>query len=320
MTLPQIFVTLGPSTLNASFLSQIGNRVDLLRLNLSHMTVAEMLDAVFFIRSHSAVPICIDTEGAQIRTQVDSVRHYTAGDSVVLTAPELTPHTVWTQLSVGDHLVIGFNGLEIKILDHDEQRITAQCVRSGPLETHKGVHCVGSTVQLPTLSDKDLVAIQRAQQIGINTFALSFTQNHQAMQQFQTLLPNSRLIYKIETRSALADLAEMFQIGQEFLIDRGDLGKDIGAEQVPLAQRQIMQIKQTMPQCRVYVATNFLETMIEKSEATRAEISDIYTALEQGADGLVLAAETAIGHYPLDCVAQIERVIQVYQQHSKQQQ
>ena len=106
----------------------------------------------------------------------------------------------------------------------------------------------------------------------------------------------------------------MFTRGKEFLIDRGDLGKDIGAEQTAVAQRQIMQQRHRNSNTRVYVATNFLESMIKHRVPTRAEISDVYSALEQGADGLVLAAETAIGLYPAECVSQIERIIQVYYQ------
>jgi pyruvate kinase len=148
--------------------------------------------------------------------------------------------------------------------------------------------------------------------MGVDTFALSFTQNAQSIEQFEHLLPGHRLIYKIETRSAMADLENMFRSGRQFLIDRGDLGKEIGAEQVPVAQRRVMRQRGLTPGTQVYMATNFLESMIDRSEPTRAEISDVYTALEQGADGLVLAAETAIGRHPMECVRQVHRIFEVH--------
>jgi pyruvate kinase len=205
------------------------------------------------------------------------------------------------------------------VLHRDATRLTARCVTAGAWQSHKGIHCRTHPIELPDLTESDLDSIQRAQQLGIRTFALSFTRDHRAIRAFQTLLPGCRLIYKIETQSALRDLDLMFQTGSEFLIDRGDLGQDIGAEQIPVAQRDIFHRARQYPAVRVSVATNFLESMIDRPYATRAELNDIYTALEQGAAGLVLAGETAIGSYPAECVSQIERMIAVYKQqnHSK---
>jgi pyruvate kinase len=309
---PDIWATLGPSSFTPEFFASVQDQVSLFRLNMSHMTVANMTARIQQIRDHSAVPICVDTEGAQIRTSVTESRQYRSGDSVVLSRAELTPAEVWSQLRAQDHLAIGFDGLEIVITAVDDHRLTARCVQSGRLDNNKGVHCQTHTVDLPDLTAKDHMAIQRARSMGINTFALSFTRDHRAIRSFQTLLPNCRLIYKIETDSALQDLDRMFQTGTEFLIDRGDLGKSIGADMVPIAQRQIFHASRPYPAVRIAVATNFLESMIDRPYATRAEINDIYTALEQGATSLILAGETAIGRYPVECVSQVERMIALY--------
>jgi pyruvate kinase len=309
---PHIWTTLGPATLTAEFLTWARGRVDLLRLNMSHMTVAELSSAVAQIRTHTDTEICVDTEGAQIRTHTALPRLYRVGEPVVLEPQELTPVTVWSQLQPGDRLEIGFDGLSIQILDLDTHRLTARCESAGSFESNKGVHCATQRIRLPDLTDKDHRAIQTARELGIRTFALSFTRDSGAVQAFRDLLPDSRLIYKIETQTALDDLDAMFQAGTEFLIDRGDLGKDIGADHTPWAQRQVFRTSHCYPTARVYVATNFLESMITRPYATRAEINDIYTALEQGAAGLILAAETAIGQHPRACVEQVERIIRVY--------
>lgn len=311
---PTIWTTLGPATLRPEFLQTVAHRVDLLRLNLSHMTTAELVQTVPFIQQHTRTEICVDTAGAQIRTRAESVRHYQVGDAVVVLPTEIEPAQVWSQLQPGDRLLVGFAGLEIEVLDRDATRLTARCVTAGAWQSHKGIHCRTHPIELPDLTESDLDSIQRAQQLGIRTFALSFTRDHRAIRAFQSLLPTARLIYKIETASALSDLDRMFQTGTEFLIDRGDLGQDIGAEHTPLAQRQIFRTSHRYPTVEVAVATNFLESMIDRPYATRAELNDIYTALEQGAAGLILAGETAVGRYPQECVTQLEQMIDLFLQ------
>lgn len=314
--MPQLFTTLGPSTLTPEFLGHLDGQVDLLRLNMSHMTVAGMVDAIDEIRRHTDVPICVDTEGAQIRTANVDERDYSMDDTLVFGPEQITPTEAWDQIRPGDTMIIGFDGLQVRVLESDTYAMTCRCTQSGRLSPNKGVHVAEHQVTLPALSSKDHQAIATARAMGIETFALSFTQNAQSIEQFERLLPGHRLIYKIETRSAMADLANMFRSGRQFLIDRGDLGKEIGAEQVPVAQRRVMRQRDLTPGTQVYMATNFLESMITRSEPTRAEISDVYTALEQGADGLVLAAETAIGLHPMECVRQVHRIFEVFQQNS----
>jgi pyruvate kinase len=310
--MPELFATLGPSTLNAGFLGRITGQVDLLRLNMSHMTVPGMVDAIEEIRRHTRVPICVDTEGAQIRTTNVDQRDHHVGDTVVFTPDQITPPEAWPQIHTGDTMIIGFDGLQVRVSSANKDAITCECTQHGRLSPNKGVHVAEHSVTLPALTRKDQQAIERARSMGIDTFALSFTQDAHSVEQFEHMLPSHRLIYKIETKSAMADLGRMFRPGRQFLIDRGDLGKEIGAEQVPVAQRRVMHQRSLTPGTRVYMATNFLESMLTRAEPTRAEISDVYTALEQGADGLVLAAETAIGEHPLGCVRQVHRIFQVY--------
>jgi pyruvate kinase len=314
-----IWATLGPATLQPEFLRSVQGRVSLLRLNLSHMTLPEMCSAIDLIRAHTDTEICIDTQGAQMRTRAEQDRSYQVGDAVVITPGEIEPRSAWTQLHPGDRLRVGFAGLVVDIIDRDADRITARCVDAGTWQSHKGIHCVNHPVELPDLTEQDLDCIQSARDRSIHTFALSFTRNHQSIRAFQSLLPSARLIYKIETASALQDLDRMFQTGTEFLIDRGDLGQEIGADHTPVAQRQIFRTSQQYPDVKILVATNFLESMIDRPYATRAELNDIYTALEQGAAGLILAGETAIGKYPTECVSQIERMIQIYSDQQKAQ-
>ena len=114
----------------------------------------------------------------------------------------------------------------------------------------------------------------------------------------------------INSSSRINTLSD-FKLGKYFLIDRGDLSKDITIEQIPVAQRKIIFLGKKFNK-NIYVATNFLESMISNNSPTRGEVNDIYNTLELGAKGLVLAAETAIGKYPKECVLTLKKIIKIF--------
>ena len=118
---------------------------------------------------------------------------------------------------------------------------------------------------------------------------------------------DSTLISKIESRSGIVNLEGITKLSDAILIDRGDLSRQVPLEQIPASQRHIQRVKSIGRP--VYVATNLLESMVKTSVPTLAEINDIYNTLDDGADGLVLAAETAVGKFPVDCVAMVVKVI-----------
>ena len=130
------------------------------------------------------------------------------------------------------------------------------------------------------------------------------------------MLPNSYKIFKIETKEGVRNLNSILKISDNILIDRGDLSKDIELMNVPSVQRKIQKLAAKRKK-NVFVATNLLESMIENSYPTRAEINDIYNCLELGASGLVLAAETAVGKWPLKCVDMLSSVIQTFEKDSR---
>jgi len=122
---------------------------------------------------------------------------------------------------------------------------------------------------------------------------------------------NQIKIFKIETKNALKNLIKIIHAGQNFLIDRGDLSKDISIEKLPFVQRRVLKSAKANNK-KIYVATNFLESMIRNKYPNIGEANDIYNTLESGAAGLVLAAETAIGKYPKECVIFLKKIIKVF--------
>ncbi len=313
----EIFCTLGPSTLNKDFLKFSNKKVSLLRLNMSHIKIKQLESTIKFIRKFSKVPICIDTEGAQIRSKVIKKRNYKYNDQLIIFKNKgnfkIYPPEIFNKLKKNDSLNIGFDGLEIKIIKILKDKMICKTLKSGLLENNKGVHLINRNMLLNFVTKKDEEAIKIAKSMNIKYFALSFTNTSKDIVKFNKLLKNKIKIFKLETKMAIKNLNKIISTGNNFLIDRGDLSKDVSIEMIPVVQRKILR-RANLKNKKVYVATNFLESMINNSYATRGETNDIYNTLEMGASGIVLAAETAIGKYPKECITFLKKIIKVFKQ------
>ena len=321
----EIFVTLGPSSINKNFLRFINNKVSLVRLNMSHVKLDELKRKILLIRKYCNVPICIDTEGAQIRTKLKTNKKIKFRKGNILTMHKnkgqlsFYPDYVFNKIKNGDYLDIGFEGLKIKVTKKNSDKIKFKCTSPGFLENNKGVHIINRKIKLDYLTAKDLKAIKIAKKLNIKNFALSFTNTKSDIINFKKILPGDKKYFKLETSKAISNLSFFIKTEKNFLIDRGDLSKDIGIANIPVAQRKIFnqckKDKKNRP--KVAVATNFLESMINKPFPTRAEVNDIFNALEMGASGLVLAGETAMGNYPKECVKLLRDMIDVFKKNKK---
>jgi pyruvate kinase len=300
----KIFCTLGPASLNPKFLKFTNKKIDLLRLNMSHVKLNSLDRLIKKIKKITKVPICIDTEGAQIRTKVLISKRIRLGQKFNIYKDNgnfrVYPKEVFSKLKLNDKILIGFDNLSGKIIKIQNYKITLKCLSSGLLETNKGVHIQNRRIKINFLTDKDFKAIEIAKKNKIKNFALSFTNNCEDIKKFNSLLPNKIKYFKIETREALRNFKKMTKITNFFLIDRGDLSREVEISKIPIAQRFIFKNKNKKNQ--IAIATNFLESMIINPSPTRAEANDIYNSLEMGASALVLAAETAIGKYPIRCI------------------
>ena len=215
----------------------------------------------------------------------------------------LYPTDIIKKIKLNDILNFDFDVLKIKILHKSGFKKKFQVINSGTLETNKGVHVINRKINLDFLTEKDKLVLDIAKKMKIQNYALSFTNTAEDIKKFNLILPKKATkIFKIETKEAITNVKKFSKIGKNFLIDRGDLSKDIGIMNVPFAQKYIIDKLKLNKKNRIFIATNYLETMINNSLPTRAEINDIYSSINSGADGIVLAAETAIGKYPLECV------------------
>tara|TARA_A100001011_G_scaffold399483_1_gene508333 strand:+ start:591 stop:1568 length:978 start_codon:yes stop_codon:yes gene_type:complete len=315
----KIFLTIGPSSLNKKFLTfaeKKKNLISLVRINLSHVGYKNLRNQINFIKKYCSIPICIDTEGAQIRSKVRKKVNIKKNKIFFLYKRRnnfnLYPENVFKQVKKNDKLSIGFEGLVAKVISKNDTYAKLKTISSGILENNKGVHLENRNIKLNYITKKDLDCISLAQRYKINNFALSFTNSISDITKFQKLLPYQKKIFKIESSQAIKNIKLFFLKEKNFLIDRGDLSKSIGIENIPIAQRKILNQAKRRKNIQIAIATNFLESMITRPFPTRAEVNDIYNALELGADNLVLAAETAIGKYPKECIIFLEKIINTF--------
>lgn len=311
----KIICTLGPASLNPKFLKYSKKNIDLLRLNMSHLSEIDLVKNIKFIKKHTNCPICIDTEGAQIRSKFKK-RKFLKTSSIIkigdhgVDSLDVYPLNVRDRLKVNDILNIGFENLKIKIIKLKKNSISAKVISSGYLENNKGIHIENRKIKLNCLTDKDLKALKIGKDNKVTNYALSFTNDVKDVKYFNELTYNNpNNIFKIETKKAVHEFKKILKNANNFLIDRGDLSKDISIIKIPEIQRELINIKNKQKNKKIYIATNLLESMIFNNYPTRAEANDIYSSIEMGADGLVLAAETAIGKYPIECVEFVKKMI-----------
>lgn len=316
-----IFCTLGPSSLNKEFLTFLEKKkyiVSLVRLNLSHIDFEDVEKTVKLIKKYCSIPICIDTEGAQIRAKVtlNINKKIKKGSYFDLYKKKgsfnLYPLEVFDEIRKTDILNIGFEGLIGKVVSKDKNLIKLKCLQEGILENNKGIHVENREIKINYLTYKDKKSIQLGKELGIQNYALSFTNTLKDLKNFQNLLPNQNKIFKIESKKAVKNISKFFKYESNFLIDRGDLSKSTGIEKIPVIQRKILKEAKKKKNIKISIATNFLESMIINPYATRAEVNDIYNAMEMGASNLVLAGETAVGKYPKECIILLEKIIKTY--------
>ncbi len=311
----KIICTLGPSSLNSKFLEFANKNIDLLRLNMSHLNISELNNHIKFIKKKTNCPICIDTEGAQIRSKYKKRKFYEKKSLLYIEKNKnnvlgLYPDDIQDKLKINDILNIGFEGLKVKIIKNNNKFLLAKVINEGYLEGNKGIHLENRKIKLKCLTEKDVEAVETGKMHNINNFALSFTNTLKDVKYFNELTGNqANNIFKIETKQSINEFKKIIKEGNNFLIDRGDLSKDISVYKIPETQRKLINIKNKFKNKKVFIATNLLESMIVNNYPTRAEANDIYSCIEMGADGLVLAAETAIGKNPIECIKFVKEMI-----------
>lgn len=319
----RILCTLGPASMRPDVIADLDDRgVDLFRINLSHTPLDEVEGTIEFLQEQSATPICLDTEGAQVRCGVmapDVVM--TKGQAVSLTpagpvggadALTLRPASIFDELRSGSIVNVDFDGAKLRVTAVDGGEAEAVVVDGGRVGSNKAV-TIEPPPLLPAFSEKDLKAIELGVRHGIKHFALSFANSADDVALLRAVLPpDAYVIAKIESRAGVENVDEITSSSDAVLIDRGDLSREVPIEHVPIYQKHIIRCANAW-NTPVFVATNLLESMVLNRTPTLAEANDIINTLVDGAHGLVLAAETTIGDFPVESVDMVLRLVQAFE-------
>ena len=323
----KIVATLGPGTATAEAIESLFDAgVDVFRLNFSHGAHEEhkaRLDAIRDLERRSARPIAVmlDLQGPKLRIGVfkDGPIELTEGDKFRLDLDKTPgdqhrvtlPHPeIFQALETGSDLLLDDGRIKLTVEGCGSDHANCVVAVGGPLSERKGVNVPGVLLPLSPLTEKDRADLEYGLTLGVDWVALSFVQRPEDIIEARALIQGKAgIMAKLEKPSAIAALEEIVQESDAVMVARGDLGVEMPPEDVPVLQRRIIH------SCRmagkpVVVATQMLDSMVERPVPTRAEASDVATAVYSGADAVMLSAETAVGDYPVEAVGMMNRIIE----------
>jgi len=327
----KIVATIGNVSSDAAMLRKLQDAgVNVFRLNFSHGTQADQgarIDAIRALESETGVPSCIlaDLQGPKFRVgRITDGVIVTAGGRIVFDMkPDIgsaervgLPHPeIFKSMYPGARLLMDDGKLVFRVAQIETDSFTAEVVVGGALKSNKGVNLPDIILDTSPLTEKDLNDLAFALDKGVDWVALSFVQRVSDVVAARTIIgKQAGIMAKIEKPAALDDLDNIIAAVDGVMVARGDLGVELPPEQVPGWQKTIIS-KCRMIGKPVVVATQMLESMIEAPTPTRAEASDVAGAVFDGADAVMLSAETAAGKYPVESVQFMSRIVAEAEQH-----
>jgi pyruvate kinase len=321
----KIVATLGPASSDASMIARLfAAGADVFRINMSHTSHERMRELVTKIRgvereNGRPIGILVDLQGPKLRlgTFADGSAMVKNGDTFTLdsdptlgdTKRVLLPHPeIFAAVEPGHTLLIDDGKVRLKVIEASPKRIATRVEVGGKLSDRKGVSLPDSTIPFSALADKDRSDLEAALDAGIDWIALSFIQRPEDIAEAKKITRGRALVMaKIEKPQAVSRLAEIMDLADALMVARGDLGVEMPLERVPGVQKQMTRAARAAGK-PVVVATQMLESMITSPVPTRAEVSDVATAVFEGADAVMLSAESAAGQFPVEAVATMNRI------------
>ncbi|HEX5536351.1 MAG TPA: pyruvate kinase [Sphingobium sp.] len=321
----RILATLGPASNDADTIRELYLAgADAFRLNMSHGGHDEHAQSLAHIRALEKefgrpTTILADLQGPKLRIGgfVDNLVTVKTGQEFVLDRDEALgtsrrvnlPHTeIYDALEPGTRLLLDDGKLVLRVRSVDPERIETIVEVGGALSNRKGVNVPDVVLPMAALTDKDRRDLSFATQQGVDWIALSFVQRPEDIAEARRLMGGEgALMAKIEKPAALQRLEEILELADGVMVARGDLGVELPPQDVPPLQKQIVACARRLGK-PVVVATQMLESMIRAPTPTRAEVSDVATAVYDGADAIMLSAETAAGDWPREAVAMMDSI------------
>jgi pyruvate kinase len=321
----KILATLGPASSDPRIIRRLMLAgADAFRINMSHGTQAQKAKLVEAIRAlekefHRPTTILFDLQGPKLR-----VGHFEGGRTVLEKGSIFTfdaahkagdsqrvqlPHAeLFEAVKPGTNILIDDGKVRLKVVETGDHKIVSEVEVGGPVSDNKGVNVPDVVVPIPALTEKDRDDLQFALEQRTDWIALSFVQRPEDVAEARTLIGDrAALLAKIEKPAAIDRLNDIIALADAVMVARGDLGVELPPEQVPPLQNKIVATARQYGK-PVVVATQMLESMVTSPTPTRAEVSDVATAIYDGADAVMLSAESATGQYPCEAVQMMDRI------------
>lgn len=321
--------TIGPASSSAEQLKALVYAgVDVCRLNFSHGAHdvhQKVLDDIRNINNELNSNICIlqDLQGPKLRVgDMGSGVLLKEGSTILVTnqtvigSPEkitVLYEQLTQEIKPGEVILLDDGNLEINITKKiNENTLEAKIIVGGLLKSNKGFNLPNSRITVPALTEKDLEDLEFGLKNNVEWIGLSFVRKAQDILDLKKIIADRgkkcRVIAKVEKPEAVENIDEIIDAADAIMVARGDLGVEIAQQKVPLIQKDIVE-KCILKSTPVIIATQMMESMIENSRPTRAEVNDVANAVLDGADAVMLSAETSVGKYPIKAVQIMERII-----------
>ena len=327
----KIIATLGPSCSSKTMISRlIGSGVDVFRINFSHSLHDEVTRIVSIIKDlrvkhNKHVSILGDLQGPKIRLGniaentelkkgdivVFTTRNIRTGDSKIV---KINYNSFPNDVKKGESILVDDGKIILKVLNTDRnQNVQLKVIQGGALSSNKGVNLPNTKVSLPALTQKDIEDAKLAIKLEFDWIALSFVRSKNDVILLKNLIEKNTdelipIIAKIEKPQAIKKMDEIIKVANGIMVARGDLGIEVPAEEVPLYQKALVK-KANEARKPVIIATQMMESMIENLTPSRAEVNDVANSVIDGADCIMLSAETSVGKYPCQVVKKVGEII-----------
>jgi len=321
----KIVATLGPASSSPEMIGKLFNAgADVFRINMSHTSPDRMREIVAMIRgverdTDRPIGILVDLQGPKLRlgTFKGGSVIVKGGDSFVLDSDPAEgdetraylPHPeIFAGAEPGHTLLIDDGKVRLTVTAAQPKRMVARVEIGGKLSDRKGVSLPDSTIPFSALAEKDRTDLEAALDAGIDWVALSFIQRPEDIAEAKKITRGRAVVMaKIEKPQAVLRLSDIIDLADALMVARGDLGVEMPLEKVPGVQKQMTRMGRATGK-PIVVATQMLESMISSPVPTRAEVSDVATAIFEGADAVMLSAESAAGQYPIEAVTMMDRI------------
>jgi len=333
----KILATVGPASEDESTLTElVMSGVDIFRLNFSHGNHEGHAEAIRRIRKINEeyslnIGILQDLQGPKIRVgeMEDDGVLIVPGERIAITNEPVIGNaalvsTVYQNLpqdvKQGDRILIDDGNIELVVIDTDGKMVNCTVVHGGVLKSRKGINLPNTKVSAPSLTDKDLIDLEFGLANEVDWIALSFVRTASDILELRERIHRAgkccKIVAKIEKPEALENIDAIIEATDALMVARGDLGVEVNMEMVPLWQKRM--VEKCKLACKpVIIATQMMESMIQNPRPTRAETNDVANAVLDGADAVMLSAETATGKFPVGAVKAMNSVIEYIEQNAE---